>query len=100
MQVQSLCLEHPQEKEMAIYSSILPAKLHGQRSLVGYTQWGLKVGHNPMMTAPPPTSLYFSMQSLFPSSHLDFIISIYIKISHKILLFSIVTFMHIFISFY
>ena len=29
--------EHPLEKEMATYSSILAWKLHGQRSLVGYS---------------------------------------------------------------
>ena len=28
------------EKEMAIYSSILPGKPHGQRSLAGYSPWG------------------------------------------------------------
>ena len=70
---------------MAIYSSILPAKFHRQRSLVGYTQCGLKVGHDPRMTPPLTRSLYFAMQALFPSSHLAFIIRIYIKISHKIL---------------
>ena len=70
---------------MAIYSSILPAKFHRQRSLVGYTQCGLKVGHGPRMTPPLTRSLYFAMQALFPSSHLAFIIRIYIKISHKIL---------------
>ena len=40
--VQSLGWEDPLEKEMAIHSSILPGKSHGQRSLEGYSPWGLK----------------------------------------------------------
>ena len=43
MQVQSLSQEDPLEKEMAIHSSILAWKIHGQRSLVGYSPQGLKV---------------------------------------------------------
>ena len=38
--VQSLGQEHPLEKEMATYSSILPGEFHGQRSLAGYSPWG------------------------------------------------------------
>ena len=41
-QVQSLGWEDPLEKEMATHSSILPGESHGQRSLVGYSSWGLK----------------------------------------------------------
>ena len=41
-QVQSLGWEDPLEKEMAIHSSILPGKSHGQRSLEGYSPWGCK----------------------------------------------------------
>ena len=41
-QVQSLGWEDPLEKEMAIHSSILPGKSHGQRSLEGYSPWGHK----------------------------------------------------------
>ena len=40
--VLSLRQEDLLEKEMAIYSSTLPGKFHGQRSLVGYSQWGHK----------------------------------------------------------
>ena len=40
--VRSLGQEDPLEKEMAIYSSTLPGKFHGQRSLVGYSPWGCK----------------------------------------------------------
>ena len=41
-QVQSLGWEDPLEKEVAIHSSILPGKSHGQRSLEGYRPWGHK----------------------------------------------------------
>ena len=41
-QIQSLGWEDPLEKEMAIHSSILPGKSHGQRSLEGYSPWGHK----------------------------------------------------------
>ena len=40
--VQSLGWEDPLEKEMAIHSSILPGKSHGQRSLEGYSPWSCK----------------------------------------------------------
>ena len=35
-------LEDPLEKETATDSSILAWKIHGQRSLVGYSPWGCK----------------------------------------------------------
>ena len=41
-QVQSLGWEDPLEKEMAIHSSTIAWKIHGQRSLVGYSPWGCK----------------------------------------------------------
>ena len=34
--------EDPLEKEMATHPVFLPGKLHGQRSLVGYSPWGHK----------------------------------------------------------
>ena len=40
--VQSLGQEVPLEKAMAIHSSILPGKSHGQRGLEGYSPWGRK----------------------------------------------------------
>ena len=40
--VQSLVWEDPLEKEMAIHSSTIAWKSHGQRSLVGYSSWGHK----------------------------------------------------------
>ena len=40
--VQSLGLEDPLEEGMAIHSSILAWKPHGQRSLVGYSPQGLQ----------------------------------------------------------
>ena len=45
-QVQTLGQEDPLEKKMATYSSILPGKSHGQRSLAGYSPWGCRVRHN------------------------------------------------------
>ena len=44
--VQSLDLEDPLEKEMATHSNILAWRIHGQRSLAGYSSWGCKVKHN------------------------------------------------------
>ena len=38
--VRSLGWEDLLEKEMAPYSSTLAWKIHGQRSLVGYSPWG------------------------------------------------------------
>ena len=40
--VRSLVWEDPLEKEMATHSSILAWRIHGQRSLVGYSPWGHK----------------------------------------------------------
>ena len=41
-QVRSLGWEDPLEKEMAIQSSTIAWKIHGRRSLVGYSPWGPK----------------------------------------------------------
>ena len=41
-QVRSLGQKDPREKEMATHSSILAWRIHGQRSLAGYSQWGPK----------------------------------------------------------
>ena len=35
----------------------LPGKPHGQRSLVGCSHWGCRVGHDLVTTPPPPHSL-------------------------------------------
>ena len=40
--VRSLGWEDALEEEMATHSSILAWKIHGQRTLVGYSPWGLK----------------------------------------------------------
>ena len=42
MWVQSLGWEDPLEEEMAVHSSILAGRFHGQRSLTGYNPWGCK----------------------------------------------------------
>ena len=44
--VRSLGWEDPLEKEMATHSSILAWKIHGRRSLVGYSPWGRRVRHD------------------------------------------------------
>ena len=45
--VRSLGQEDPLEKEMATHSStLLPGESHGGRSLVGYSPWGRRVGHD------------------------------------------------------
>ena len=41
-QVRSLGQEDPLEKGMATHSSILPGEFHRQKSLAGYSPWGLK----------------------------------------------------------
>ena len=40
--VRSLGWGDPLEKEMATHSNILAWRIHGQRSLVGYSPWGHK----------------------------------------------------------
>ena len=40
--VRFLGREDPLEKEMAIHSSTLAWKIHGRRSLIGYSPWGCK----------------------------------------------------------
>ena len=42
MQVASLGWEDPLEKEMTTHSSILTWRIHGQRSLAGYSPWDCK----------------------------------------------------------
>ena len=45
-QVQSLGQEDPLKKEVATHSSTLAWKIPWQRSLVGYSPWGCRVGHD------------------------------------------------------
>ena len=40
--IQCLGWEDPLEKGMTTHFSILAGESHGQRSLAGYSQWGLK----------------------------------------------------------
>ena len=42
MHVLSLGQDDPLENGMATHSSILAWRIHGQRSLVGYSTWGCK----------------------------------------------------------
>ena len=46
MRVQSLGREDPLEQEVATTPVFLPEKSHGQRSLVGYSPWTCRVGHD------------------------------------------------------
>ena len=57
-QILSLGGEEPLEKEMATHSSILPGKFRGQRSLVGYSPWGLKESDKTEKLTLPLLSLY------------------------------------------
>ena len=45
-QDQSLGQEDPLEKEWQPTSEFLPGEFHGQRSLMGYSPWSLRVRHN------------------------------------------------------
>ena len=46
IQAWSLGQEDPLEKGKVTHSSILAWIFHRQRSLVGYSPWGRRVGHN------------------------------------------------------
>ena len=46
MQVWSLGWEDPLEKGMATHPVFLPGESHGERSLVGYSPWDHRVGHD------------------------------------------------------
>ena len=45
-QVRSLGLKDFLEKGMAANSIVLAKEFHGQRSLMGYSPWGHRIGHN------------------------------------------------------
>ena len=60
IQVQSPAWEDPLEKEMATHSSILAWKSHGQRSLVGYSPWGLKESYMTEVTYNTHTNTHIS----------------------------------------
>ena len=45
-QVQSLGQENPLEKRMDTTPVLFPGKFHGQRSLVGYSSWTHRAGHD------------------------------------------------------
>ena len=44
--VRSLGWEGPLEKEMAPHANIFAGEFHGLRSLVGYSSWDHRVGHD------------------------------------------------------
>ena len=63
MWVQSLGWEEPLEKEMATNFSILAWEIPGQRSLAGYSPWGLKIIRNDLVTKQKPPYLVFTNSS-------------------------------------
>ena len=65
---------NPLEKEMAIHSSLPAWKIHGQRSLVGYSPWR----HKQLDTTEHTHTLVRIRSSWFPSSpHLCFLVLIH-----------------------
>ena len=50
--VQPLGHEDPLDKEMATHSNTLPGKFHGLRSLVGYSPWDHRIGHDWATSCP------------------------------------------------
>ena len=60
--------EDPLEEEMAVHSSIPTWKTHGQRSLLGYSPWGLIESEARTHTSADPNSLLIS-SSLTLGSH-------------------------------
>ena len=71
--VQSLGWDDPLENGMATHSSILAWRIHGQRSLVGYSTWGCKELD---MTEQLSTAQHMKskeekmyMQGLYPHMH-------------------------------
>ena len=68
MQVWSPAQEDPLEKEMATTPVLLPGKFHGQRSLVGYSPWGVK--ESDMTECLTPHLLIYFNSQLIPVDHL------------------------------
>ena len=54
--------EDPREKKMATHSSILAWRIHGQRTLAGYSPWGRKESDCVVL-------LFFKIGSTDPYSH-------------------------------
>ena len=73
---------------MATHSIFFPGKSHGQRSLVGYSPWVTRFGHN-LATNPPPPSKN-TMKRKNPGKKKKIYIYIYRTIT--IMTFSLITF--------
>ena len=62
--------EDPLVKDMATYSSILPGKTHGQRSVVDYSPWGRQRVRRDLVTKQqqlpnlPPKSPHLGLNSM------------------------------------
>ena len=64
--------EAPLEKEMVTHSSILVWEFLGQRSLVGFSPWGLK--SRPNLVIKPPTTTHHQYSTVY-MYHIFFIYS-------------------------
>ena len=73
--VRSLGQEDPLEEEMATHSPVfLPGESHGQRSLAGYSPWGLKELDMTKATGHTHQSLYLAEFGGFKSSGKVFLV--------------------------
>ena len=72
-QVQSLGQEDPMEKEMSTHSSILAWRIHGQRSLVGYSPWGHREMAQTELLNNHPSSCSLALRPLvfFPGDQIS-----------------------------
>ena len=74
--VQSLGWEDPQERKWQPTPVFLPGEFHEQRSLAGYSSWGVtKVGHN-LATKPPPRNYYQQLLITSKRNHQNCMLSI------------------------
>ena len=64
MWVPSLGPEDPLEKEMAIHPVFLPGKLHGQRSLAGYSLWDRKESDTTEQLTLPHFTCFYGVDDL------------------------------------
>ena len=63
--VRSLAWEDSLEKEMATHSSILAWRIHGQRSLTGFSPWGHKRVKQDLATKQQHYHLLFSIMDIY-----------------------------------
>ena len=71
---------------MAIHSSFLPGKSHGQRSLVGYSPWGCK--ESDMTEKPALLTIFTLNEKSIILSLQPFIYTLKVKLLSRVLLFA------------